>query len=458
MNDIGPFWLFKKVGEPELFESFDSFLTECILDTEPAFDRELFSQLHNEGKTFFLLDGFDEVSPHYKAFLLKFRAISCGSRRGLTWRMIWKPCLVSCHFAFSLCRMKHAMHMNESENILRLHQEMSLEQFFGKNKMKYDEDFLGSETISRVGFIRHDELQEFSLFKHKTFAEFLIAFFVIRDLKKIGERIVEDTLELLVEILMKEDCQVVRIFLDQALPHFTLDVNDTFYKTWAPIFNNVSMKTKFNVLSAVQPEALEALIQFILAMIKHTDNGLLILQKEDGKGNKASQNAVLYNNETTLNLLVSIVEKFPSGQSKFFHQKGFNRRNIFHLVVSHKNEGMFGIMLKLMEMMLTKDEINAMLLENDSEAFSIISELKEILSTEELKQRLFDSSKKSDGCFYLAVISSTEGVLQNLFRFFDGLSSEEKKGYIHQLCKEKQEKLFSSSGPKPQQRHFFDIT
>jgi len=107
----------------------------------------------------------------------------------------------------------------DSRNIEREHQSLALNELFPEDPvtvLQFDDSAFPDEQLARIGIVqRNSEGQP--QFIHRTFAEYLVAEFLIKQLTKKTKQHKQVQKLLLNVVLLKEDCQIIRAFLDGLL-------------------------------------------------------------------------------------------------------------------------------------------------------------------------------------------------------------------------------------------------
>ena len=127
------------------------------------------------------------------------------------------------------------------------HQRLALEELFNEDQVTFletdDDSALSAEELARIGIVQRT-LEGKPQFIHRTFAEYFVAEFLIKQLTKKTKQH-EQVKELLLNVvLLKEDCQVIRAFLDgllgntkppkEALREYGEKIDDNWHKREVP--------------------------------------------------------------------------------------------------------------------------------------------------------------------------------------------------------------------------------
>jgi hypothetical protein len=106
------------------------------------------------------------------------------------------------------------------KNIHLEHQRLALEALFTDDEVTflqiYDESTFSDEELARIGIVQRKNEGK-PQFIHRTFAEYYVAELLIKQLTKKTKQVQEFLLNV---VLLKEDCQVIRNFLDGLLKNF----------------------------------------------------------------------------------------------------------------------------------------------------------------------------------------------------------------------------------------------
>jgi hypothetical protein len=123
-----------------------------------------------------------------------------------------KASLNSQNYSLNFLQIHHYFALKHyNTNIVQDDEDDDNDIFFG---IEHDEDEWTFEEISRCGIIRFDEKKNFN-FLHETFAEFLLADFLSKNLKKkISKRNRIDLMNFFMSTLTQKKFQIVRMFLN----------------------------------------------------------------------------------------------------------------------------------------------------------------------------------------------------------------------------------------------------
>jgi hypothetical protein len=106
------------------------------------------------------------------------------------------------------------------KNIQVEHQLLALEALFIEDQVtflqSYDRTTFSNEDLARIGIAQRNN-EGRPHFIHRTFAEYFVADFLIKQLTKKTKQHVQVKGILLSEVLVKEDCRVIRAFMDGML-------------------------------------------------------------------------------------------------------------------------------------------------------------------------------------------------------------------------------------------------
>lgn len=344
--------------------------------------------------------------------------------------------------------------IDESANaVLSVHHTLALEYFFSNESeqlelnFNYDRSVWTRQTLTRVGLIRFLTIDSKPEFLHQTFAEFLIAQYIVLNLKEQSKKM-SQAITMLMKLLEK-DRNVICEFVS-----FAFDLNEISSLDQTIIS---AIKTKLEdkidwekVVTSIVDEKISAkFFDFAIGLMtkpkfirafeanKSDRNNFFIKLADQKDEAKIEAFALHINQNFEQDELQKIFSTFGEKQSE----------NIFVSAVRQDStEGLF-VLYKTVEISIGRAKIKAMLTEKDQDSFNIVGlaagmrskeALKELfrvlhasLDSEEICGLILAIDKFNDHCLHRSAAFNSSACLQTLLEIVGRyLSVEEQKRFL----------------------------